>query len=144
MTTRYIIGLVCLACVLVGAGEAMALYGESDSPFFSLNSRWISSVEDQADLPRVDRLGGSYPNPFNPLTKINFELGHATPVDLRIYDMKGRLVRVLVANEVLEPGVHEAEWDGRNGRGASVAAGVYLYRLVTDSFSGSRRMTLLK
>lgn len=144
MTTRCIVGLVCLACALFGAGEAKALYAESDSPFFSLNSRYISGVEDQTDLPRIDRLLGSYPNPFNPLTKINFELAHPTTVDLRVYDMKGRLVRVLVANELLGPGVHTAEWDGRNRRGANVAAGVYLYRLVTDSFSGSSRMTLLK
>ena len=113
MTTRCIVGLVCLACALVGAGEAGALYGEGDSPFFSLNSRWISGVEDLADLPRIDRLVGSYPNPFNPRTKINFELARPTTVDLRIYDMKGRLVRVLVANELFEPGMHEAEWNGR-------------------------------
>ena len=78
------------------------------------------------------------------MTRINFELAHATAVDLRIYDMQGRLVRVLLTNEMVEPGVHEAEWDGRDHRGSSVAAGVYLYQLVTDSFTGSRRMTLVK
>ncbi len=135
---------VCLACLFLVGNEAEAAIGTSDSPLFSLNSRWASSVDGQGDLPRVDRLGGSYPNPFNPLTRIKFELAHATAVDLRIYDMQGRLVRVLLTNEMVEPGVHEAEWDGRDHRGASVAAGVYLYQLVTDSFSGSRRMTLVK
>jgi len=135
---------VCLSCIFLVGHEAEAAIGTSDSPLFSLNSRWASSVDGQGDLPRVDRLGGSYPNPFNPLTRIKFELAHATAVDLRIYDMQGRLVRVLLTNEMVEPGVHEAEWDGRDHRGASAAAGVYLYQLVTDSFTGSRRMTLVK
>ena len=135
---------VCLTCLVLVGNEAEAAIGTSDSPLFSLNSRWASSVDGQGDLPRIDRLGGSYPNPFNPLTRIKFELAHATAVDLRIYDMQGRLVRVLMANEMFESGVHEAEWDGRDIRGASVSAGVYLYRLVTDNFSGSRRMTLVK
>ena len=135
---------VCLACLFLVGNEAEAAIGTSDSPLFSLNSRWASAVDGQDDLPRVDRLGGSYPNPFNPSTRINFEVAHATSVDLRIYDMQGRLVRVLLTNEMVEPGVHEAEWDGRDYRGAGVAAGVYLYQLVTDNFSGSRRMTLVK
>ena len=135
---------VCLACIFLVGHEAEAAIGTSDSPLFSLNSRWVSSVEGHGDIPRFDRLGGSYPNPFNPLTRIKFELAHATAVDLRIYDMQGRLVRVLLTDEMVEPGVHEAEWDGRDHRGAGVAAGVYLYQLVTDSFTGSRRMTLVK
>ncbi|MEN8006130.1 MAG: FlgD immunoglobulin-like domain containing protein [Candidatus Krumholzibacteriota bacterium] len=135
---------VCLACLFLGGPEAEAAIGTSDSPLFSLNSQSVSGVENQAELPRYDRLGGSYPNPFNPLTRIRFELAQATAVDLRIYDMQGRLVRVLLAEKLVEPGVYEAEWDGRDGRGARVATGVYLYRLVTDNFSGSKRMTLVK
>lgn len=144
MTLRYVFSLIFLVCVIGGAADAVAAIGTSDSPLFTLNSQWASDVEDQADLPRIDRLGGSYPNPFNPLTTINFELAHATAVDLKIYDMQGRLVRVLMVNELVEPGVHEAKWNGRDNRGASVAAGVYLVQLVTDNFSGSSRMTLVK
>ncbi len=136
--------IFCLAFIFLVGNEAEAAIGSSDSPLFSLNSRWASSVEGQGDIPRFDRLGNSYPNPFNPLTRINFEVAHATAVDLRIYDMQGRLVRVLLTGETVEPGMHEAEWDGRDHRGANVAAGVYLYQLVTDSFTGSRRMTLVK
>jgi hypothetical protein len=144
MTSRCMAGLVFLACAFGGAGEAKALTGTSDSPPFSLNTLWVSDVENQTDLPRVDHLGGCYPNPFNPLTKITFELAHATTVDLKIYDLQGRLIRVLVTDELFKPGVYKAEWDGRDGRGAIVASGVYLYRLVTDNFSGARRMTLTK
>ena len=144
MTTRCLVGLVCLACALGGAGETMALTGSSDSPLFSLNTQWASDVENQTDLPRIDHLGKCYPNPFNPSTRINFELARTTTVELKIYDLQGRLIRVLVADELFKPGVHEVEWNGRDGRGANVASGVYLYRLVTGSFSGSKRMTLTK
>ena len=135
---------VCLACLFLGDKEATALTGTSDSPLFSLNTLWVSGVENRTDLPRIDHLGRCYPNPFNPLTKITFELARTTTVNLKIYDLQGRLIRVLVTDELLKPGVYEAEWDGRDGRGAIVASGVYLYRLVTDSFSGAKRMTLTK
>jgi hypothetical protein len=141
---RPTIGILVLAGALCAAGSAAALTGTGDSPLFSLNTDYISAVEDLPDLPARDSLGGCFPNPFNPLTKIRFELAHSTAVDLKIYDLQGRLIRVLAANEVLEAGRYEAEWNGRDERGAQVATGVYLYRLVTDRFSGSRRMTLVK
>ena len=143
MTSRQKVGIVFLVCTLCVASGASALTGSSDSPLFSLNTRWISGVEDLPDLPAIDSLVGCFPNPFNPMTKIRFELGHSTVVDLRIYDLQGRLVRVLVANELLLPGRYESEWNGRDERGAKAATGVYLYRLITDRFSGSRRMTLM-
>ena len=144
MTAGRLFGFVFLACTLCAAAGALALTGSGDSPLFSLNTRWVTGVENQSDLPAIDRLGGCFPNPFNPLTKIRFELAHPTAVDLRIYNLQGRLVRVLVNGELLVSGKQEAEWNGRDESGAEVAAGVYLYRLVTDRFSGSRRMTLIK
>ena len=144
MTMRQTVGIFVLAGALCADGGATALTGTGDSPLFSLNTDYISAVEDLQSLPARDRLGDCFPNPFNPLTKIRFELAHSTAVDLKIYDLQGRLVRVLSANELLEAGRYEAEWNGRDERGAQVATGVYLYRLVTDSFSESRRMTLMK
>ena len=144
MTAGRLYGFVLLACTLCASGGALALTGSGDSPLFSLNTRWVTGVENLPDLPAIDRLGDCFPNPFNPLTKIRFELAHPTAVDLRIYDLQGRLVRVLVTDELLVSGKHEAEWNGRDESCAEVAAGVYLYRLVTDRFSGSRRMTLIK
>ena len=136
--------LACLMLLLFVAGESFALTGTGDAPPFGLNTRWISAAEDQTDIPLRDQLAGCYPNPFNPLTRIRFELAQPTVVDLKVYDLQGRLVRTLVVGEILPAGRYESEWDGRNQRGATAAAGIYLYRLVTDGFSGSRPMTLLK
>jgi hypothetical protein len=136
--------LACLVFLLCAASNSNALTGTGDAPPFGLNTRWTSAVDDQADLPLRDQLSGCYPNPFNPLTRIRFELARSTAVNLKVYDLQGRLVRTLVAGETLSAGRYVSEWDGQDERGATAAAGIYLYRLVTDDYSGSRRMTLIK
>ena len=101
----------------------------------------VSSVP--APMPGP-RLHDAAPNPFNPQTTISFELPKQTAVSLRVFDLSGRLVRVLVDGEVYGQGHSEAVWNGRDGQGKSVAAGVYVYRLVTEDFVGAQRMTLVK
>ena len=88
----------------------------------------------------------NYPNPFNPRTRISYTVPAAAvqePVRLDVYDVAGRLVRVLV-NGVQEPGVHQVEWDGADASGVPVASGVYLYRLQTGRHLQVRRMLLMK
>ncbi|RPI16579.1 MAG: T9SS C-terminal target domain-containing protein [Ignavibacteriae bacterium] len=100
-------------------------------------------------------LSQNYPNPFNPTTKIRFEIplsskillsgrgvpgsaGRGVLVKLVIYDLLGREVEQLL-NEELQPGTYEVNWDGNN-----YPSGVYFYRLITQDFSESKRMVLLK
>jgi hypothetical protein len=90
------------------------------------------------------RLETNYPNPFNSATTITYELDRQSKVFLRIYDVSGRLVRVLLGDEVVPAGRHEVVWNGRDRSGRAVTAGVYFYRLETGSFSETRRMTLIK
>jgi hypothetical protein len=89
-------------------------------------------------------LGQNFPNPFNPSTTINFSLAAAGPVQLRVYDLSGRLVRTLVDEGKLAAGDHEAVWDGQDERGRAVSAGVYFYNLETEGYSQTRRMTMVK
>lgn len=98
------------------------------------------------DLPRATRLLGNVPNPFNPSTEIRFELGTADaagPVRLRVYDVRGQLVRTLV-DGMLPAGPGHAVWDGRDQAGRGAASGVYIYRLETSQQDLSGRMLLLK
>jgi hypothetical protein len=89
------------------------------------------------------RLDANQPNPFNPTTRIAFELARPGRARLAVYDVAGRLVRVLVDGE--QPaGEQAATWDGRNTAGAEQASGVYIYRLTTSDFERSRRMTLIR
>ena len=87
---------------------------------------------------------GNAPNPFNPATVIAFELAGIAGVDLRIHDVSGRLVRVLLAGEEMAPGRHEVVWDGRDSGGRRAASGVYFCRMVTTEGSETQRMVMMK
>lgn len=98
---------------------------------------------DTPRTPAASYLAQNFPNPFNPTTKIAFGLSAPAHVSLRIYDAAGRLVRGLV--ESGRPAGNYSEfWDGKDGDGASVASGVYFYRLDAGSFTQTRKMILLR
>ncbi len=90
-----------------------------------------SGVDEDGSLPSPNLSLVAAPNPFNPTTDISFSLGTSTHTILSIYDMSGRLVRIL--NEgTLVAGQHRVSWDGRDSRGYTLPSGVYLTRLVED------------
>ena len=99
-------------------------------------------------IPDQTMLLPNYPNPFNPETWIPFQLAQGTEVTIRIYDLKGRLVRKL--NLGYKPaGIyadrqHAAYWDGRNELGERVASGIYIYRMKAGDKTFTRRMTIIK
>ena len=74
----------------------------------------------------VARLYQNYPNPFNPLTTIVFDVSSRSPVHLKIFDVNGRLVRVLIDGKEYGIGRWEKKWDGKNDGGALAQSGVYL------------------
>ena len=93
--------------------------------------------------PEATYLSQNFPNPFNPVTKIEFGLAAPANVRVRIYDAAGRLVRALV--EGARPAGRYAEiWDGRDLRGGSVASGIYFYRLDAGPFTLTKKMVLLR
>jgi len=94
-------------------------------------------------MPAVTRLRPNYPNPFNPTTTISFDLVSQGRVNLAVYGIDGRLVRI-IADEVYSAGRHEKVWDGRDAAGRSVASGTYLYIMQTGDIRQTRRMLLLK
>lgn len=93
--------------------------------------------------PERVRLHQNHPNPFNPSTRIAFELDAPARVELRIYDAGGRLVRTLLG-ATLEAGGHTVAWDGRDDRGAAVGSGVYYLRMQTPGHHATRKMVLLQ
>lgn len=102
----------------------------------------VSGVGDGTPPVRTE-LGMASPNPFNPSTRIGYELAEDAAVHLAVYDAAGRLVRVLV-DTPQTAGRHHAVWDGRDRHGRTVAAGVYLYQLEAGDYSATRRMMLVK
>jgi len=98
--------------------------------------------------PHRTRLLASFPNPFNSEVWIPFQLADDAEVRVEIYDISGRVVRVLDLGR-LPAGYYvdrsrAAYWDGRSGMGERVASGVYLYRFTAGSYSVIRRMVILK
>ena len=91
----------------------------------------MSSLEDFA-------LYQNYPNPFNPSTNISFSIPVQGMVSLKIFNLIGQEIDVLV-NENLSAGNYSLKWNAKDQ-----ANGIYFYRLVSDSFSETKKMILLK
>jgi hypothetical protein len=104
----------------------------------------MSSVEDELNPVTEFRLYSAFPNPFNPMTTISFDLPERVPVDLRVYDLAGGQVSVLMSGEMGSLGRNEVVWTGRDQNGRLLPSGTYLYRLKAGDAVYTKRMTLLK
>jgi len=91
-----------------------------------------------SEIPCGFRLHNNYPNPFNPVTHIKFELPENGLVALTIYDILGNKITTLI-NQNLSAGVYKVDWDG-----SGVASGIYFYRMKTKDFIDTKRMVLIK
>jgi len=89
------------------------------------------------------RLLPNVPNPFNPSTSINYELPADSHVRLSVYDLSGRLVRVLT-DTPMTAGRHSVRWDGRDVQGQSSASGIYFVRMNAGGKTGLRKITLVQ
>jgi hypothetical protein len=98
---------------------------------------------DDSDLPRALDFTGAVPNPFNPTTELQFSLPESGQVSLRLYDVSGRLVRIVHEGR-LEAGRHRRPWDGRDQAGRPVASGSYFARLVTSSGQITKPLALVR
>jgi len=104
-----------------------------------------TGVEDEPEF--ANRLGHARPNPFNPVTTIEYSVAVSGQVTLRVYDLAGRVVRTLVDRDV-EAGEHHAIWDGTTDSGERAASGVYFVKMAAPgsagSFRATRKLVLLK
>lgn len=91
-----------------------------------------SGVPDQFNLSQ------NYPNPFNPNTKINFEISKTTRTKLYVFDLLGKVIVNLVDKDI-QPGIYEVEFDG-----SKFSSGIYFYRIVTEFYSETKKMSLIK
>ncbi|HRX77397.1 MAG TPA: FlgD immunoglobulin-like domain containing protein, partial [Candidatus Cloacimonadota bacterium] len=94
-------------------------------------------------IPQYNYLVGNYPNPFNPNTNIVFWLKEDSPVRLKIYNIRGQLVRKLFSGD-MQKGIKSLSFDGRDDAGNALASGTYIYHLNAGSYQRTRQMTLSK
>jgi outer membrane protein assembly factor BamB len=144
-------------------------FGSKDSVFYAIysssmglaNSPWPKSRHDLQNtgrygtvtgvsendfktlIPNLFSLEQNYPNPFNPQTNIKFSLPSVSNVIIKIYDILGREVK-MVLSEQRGAGTHSVIWDGTNNAGQKVASGIYIYRMQAGSFTAVKRMVLIR
>lgn len=95
------------------------------------------------NLPDKFALHNNYPNPFNPVTTIMYDVPKQEHIKLTVYDLMGREVTSLV-DKVESPGYKSVQWNGKNAKFEKVSAGIYFYQLQSKSFNKTRKMVLVK
>ena len=110
--------------------------------------KWISEmtgIEDFEDSGLITefQLKPNYPNPFNPATKIEFQLPFYSKVKIEIFNVLGKKVKTLVDGS-FEAGTHDLEWDATDNNGTKVASGCYYYRIEAGDFVETRKMIYLR
>lgn len=109
----------------------------------------FANVTDVKDLEKLQNalktfsLLQNYPNPFNPSTTIEYTLPTSGDVELKIFDINGKLIRTL-DHSFREAGYHKTVWDSKNQYGQSVASGAYIYQVRSGATAISKKMIYLK
>ena len=115
--------------------------GSLDDPYvFTISG--LNTIEPEF-IPEEYALHPAYPNPFNPVTTISYDLPNANMVSITIYDMLGREVRTLVAASQTA-GRKSIRWDGKDDMGNKVAGGMYLCQIHAGNFIQTKKQMLLK
>ncbi len=115
-----------------------AFTGKTLKPGDFVDKYTTEANDDPSQFPASFALSQNYPNPFNPTTVIQYQLAAKGPVDLRVYDILGREVAVLVKGEQ-GPGRFSVSFNARG-----VSSGVYFYRFTAGKFMDSKKMVVAK
>lgn len=108
---------------------------------FSTILKYVENYGNIASYEKTEetfKLNENFPNPFNPSTKISFEIPEASNVTLKVFDITGREVASLI-NGFLNSGIHEISWNA-----SELSSGVYFYRIQAGSFTKTKKMHLIK
>jgi len=116
-----------------------------DTAFVTSSAMNPTGIEDdQSDpLPAKFALAQNYPNPFNAGTVINYTVPLESHINIEVFDLMGRKVKILV-DELQSPGEYIIKWDGKDSEDRTVSTGIYFYRLSADDFAETRKMVLMK
>ena len=110
---------------------------------FILEYLLLETTQDNRQ-PITFRLEQNYPNPFNTSTMIKYHLSHPAEVTIKIFNIQGELVNLLLNNESVSRGYNSIIWNGKNTNGTQVSSGVYFYQLKIGESNRFNKMLLLK
>jgi len=118
-------------------------YNDAPSNIFAFTTKQVTSIDENQIIPLKTILGNNYPNPFNPITTINFTLNIETNLKIDIHNIKGQKVKSLL-NEYRPAGVHNIVWNGKDDNGNDVGSGVYFYRMESEGYVSTKKMVMIK
>ena len=139
-----VVGAIVEFAPMADTAQVFSARTGTDGSYSILLESASTAVEEGGTPSRPEdfQLLQNYPNPFNSSTLIHYHLTAPGRVELAIYNVLGHKVRTL-ADTYQEAGRYSVEWEGRDGRGTGLSAGVYIYRLRAAGFAVSARMTLM-
>jgi hypothetical protein len=128
-------------------GLAELIFTKYDYPAFNGYAYEVYSTPatgiEEISSPGNFHLYQNFPNPFNPSTTIKYTLPSESSIQLKIFDIKGELIKSMTRDKIIA-GDHEIAWDGTNDKGVRQPSGVYVYQLKVNNSSSARKMILLK
>ena len=128
----------------VHAYDGFEATGSSNGPWaLSFDAGWVLGGLDNNTIPDVFALHNNYPNPFNPVTNIRYDIPVASDVRIDIYNIAGKKVRTLVSREH-QPGRYKIQWNATNEFGSPVATGMYIYKIHAKDFVSVKKLLLMK
>ena len=142
------IGWVNDNCETVSGCDWVADSVDYTAAFFNsmddcIEACFLASNDVINQLPHAFNVYNNYPNPFNPVTTLRYDLPEDALVNITIYDIMGRIVRTLI-NSQQNAGFKSIQWNATNNVGTPLSAGLYLYKIQADNFVQTRKMVLLK
>jgi hypothetical protein len=129
--------------VYLGIGFEQITDEATRDTIMSRSINWLSQnttgvAEENNSMPDYYSLDQNYPNPFNPSTKIKYSVSQESPVTIKVFDLIGQEVAVLV-DEVKEPGYYSVTFDA-----LGLTSGIYIYQMRAGNFTSSKKMSILK
>ena len=132
----------CSEFIWGGCGGLVPFVSLEDCESSCNESVQVSSNQ-TLDYPVIFKLNNCYPNPFNPVTTLRYDLPENGLVNITIYDMMGRQVKTLI-NGSQTAGYKTIQWNATNNVGQPVSAGIYLYQIQAGEYIQTKKMILLK
>jgi hypothetical protein len=127
----------------VYASDGFEAVESSNGPWsLTIDAGWVLGVDNNT-IPDVFALHNNYPNPFNPVTNIGYDIPELSRVSIDIYNIAGNKVKTLVSKEH-QPGRYKVQWNATNESGAPVATGMYIYKIRAKDFVSVKKLLLMK
>lgn len=119
-----------------------------NSPSFNRKSNENKDIEGinsrEKNIPSEYVLNSNYPNPFNPTTTIKYVLPQDGYITLKVYDITGKEIAVMVRNKYKNKGPHTVKWNALDKNGNSVPSGIYFYKLQSGNTVKTKKMILMR